>query len=120
MFFFNPIFKNYAKNNFDLDYWGVSNKSALKFIIKHDDRNKIKISRGSFTSLESSLLILEKKETERIEIVHDLEKADYVISNFRKGWGKIKNINLLDERFTIIHDIKVDGIIINSIYKKNN
>ena len=118
--FFNPIFKNYAKNNFDLDYWGLSNKSALEYIIEVDDGEKIKVSRGSFTSLESSLLILQEEAANRISIVNDLKEADYVIDNYRKGWGEIKNIHLLSSKFVKLYDIKVDDIIINTIYKKIN
>ena len=107
-------------NNFEVDYWGLSNKSALEYIIANDNKEIIKITRASFTSLESSLLILQKDQAKRIKIVHDLEKADYVIDNYRKGWGKIKNIDLLATKFVKLHDIKVDDIVINTIYKKIN
>ena len=116
--FFNPLIKNYAKNHFDLDYWGLSNKFAPEYIIKNDDKNIIKIARASFTSLQTSLLILDKEKTKRIKIVGDLKEADYVINNHRKGLKKIKNIKLLDTIFVKFHEIKVDGIIINTIYKK--
>ena len=118
--FFNPVFKSYAKNNFDLDYWGLSNRSALEYIIKYDDKEIIKVSRVSFTSLETSLLILQKEQINRIRIVSDLKKADYVIDNYRKDWKKIKNIELLGTKFVKLHDIKVDDIVINTIYKKIN
>ena len=117
--FFNPIFKNYAKNNFDIDYWGLSNRTALEYIVENDNTDIIKVSRASFTSLETSLLILQKEKVDRIKIVHDLKKADYVIDNYRKGWEKIKNIELLGTKFVRLHDIKVDDIIISTIYKKN-
>jgi len=117
--FFNPIFKNYAKNNFDIDYWGLSNRAALEYIIENDNTDIIKVSRASFTSLKTSLLILREETVDRIKIVHDLKKADYVIDNYRKGWEKIKNIELLGTKFVRLHDIKVDDIIISTIYKKN-
>ena len=44
--------------------------------------------------------------------------ADYVINNHRIGLKKIKNIELLDTIFVKFHEIKVDGIVINTIYKK--
>ena len=58
-------------------------------------------------------------KVDRIKIVHDVEKADYVIDNYRKGWEKIKNIELLGTKFIRLHDIRVNDIIINTIYKKN-
>jgi hypothetical protein len=116
--FFNPFIKNYAKVNFDLDYWGVSNKTALEYIVENDNRNKIKIARISFTSLSTSLNILKEDQIKRIKIVGNFEDADYVIDNYRKGLQKVKNLNLLKENFVKYYDIKVDNIIINTIYKK--
>ena len=119
--FFNPLFKNLAKNNFDLDYWGLSNKDALEYIIENDSKDVIKVSKISFTSLENSLLIMKKKKVDRIMIVNDLKNADYVTDNYRKkGWGKVENIELLETKFVKIHDIIVNNIIINTIYKKMN
>jgi hypothetical protein len=63
---------------------------------------------------------MKKENFSRIKIVHDLNKADYVIDNHRKGWGKIKNIELLNVNFVRLYDIKVDDIVINTIYKKIN
>ena len=119
--FFNPIFKNYSKNNFDLDYWGMSNKDAIEYILENDNRELIKISRISFTSLENSLLIMQKDKADRVRIINDLENSDYVTNNYRKkSWGKIKNIDLLNAKFIKVHDIVVDNVIINTIYKKMN
>ena len=55
------------------------------------------------------------------KIINDLENSDYVTNNYRKkSWGKIKNIDLLNAKFIKVHDIVVDNVIINTIYKKMN
>jgi hypothetical protein len=99
----------------------MSNKDALEYIIENDNKNIIKVSKISFTSLENSLLIMQKDKADRIMIVNDLENADYVTDNYRKkSWGKIKNIDLLKTKFIKVHDIIVNKVIINTIYKKIN
>ena len=63
---------------------------------------------------------MQEEVVNRISIVNDLKEADYVIDNYRKGWGEVKIIHLLSSKFVKLHDIKVDDIIINTIYKKIN
>ena len=53
-------------------------------------------------------------------VVHDLYRADYAIDNYRKKWNKTPGINLLKTKFKKIYDLKVDGNIINSVYKGEN
>ena len=38
----------------------------------------------------------------------------------RKKWNKTPGINLLKTKFKKIYDLKVDGNIINSVYKGEN
>ena len=53
-------------------------------------------------------------------VVHDLYRADYAIDNYRKKWNKTPGINLLKTKFKKIYDLKIDGNVINSIYKGEN
>ena len=50
--YFNLLFKNNFQKNFDLDYWGLSNRSSLKYIIDNNSNFPIKIATKSFSSLE--------------------------------------------------------------------
>ena len=118
MFFFNPFFKNLVAGKMELDYWGVSNRSALEFIGKTDNRNKIKIATISFASLENTLRIMNKNDKKKFLVVHDLNDADYAIDSYRKEWNKPPSFfNLFKTKFKKIYDLKIDGNIINSIYK---
>ena len=115
--FFNPLFKNLVSEKIELDYWGLSNRSSLEFIARSDDRNEIKIAAISFTSLENTLRIMSENDRKKFLVVHDLYRADYAIDNYRKKWNKTPGINLLKTKFKKIYDLKVDGNIINSVYK---
>ena len=64
---------------------------------------------------------MKKNDADRIKIVDDIKSADYVTDNYRKkSWGKIKNIELLEKEFVKVYDIIIDGIVINTIYKRIN
>ena len=84
--FFNPLYKNFTLKKFELDYWGLSNRSSLEYIIRYSKKDIIKVAAISWTSLDNSLLILKKSKKDKIEVVHDLREADFVIDNYRKKW----------------------------------
>ena len=73
-------------NKFQLDYWGISNRSSLEYILKKE-KDKIKVATVSFTLLEDSLRVLDETGRNKISIVHNLKEADYVVDNYRKKWG---------------------------------
>ena len=58
--FFNYISKDYAKKNFDLDYWGLSNLYSIKYILENNHKYPIKMATISFSKLDDSVLMLEE------------------------------------------------------------
>lgn len=114
--FFNNIVKKYAKNNFELDYWGLSNLQSLNHILDNDKNKVIKVSTISFADLDVSKMKLDKKERKRIKIIHNYEKSDYLIDTYMKRIGKNYIIN--SSRFKKFYEIKVNDIAINTVYKK--
>lgn len=116
--FFNPVYQKLTLGKFELDYWGVSNRSALEFILNSTRLDNIKVAAISWTSLENTLLILEKKERDRIKIVHDINEADYLIDNYRKKSIRTSYDKIINDKFEKIHDIVIDKKVINSIFKK--
>jgi hypothetical protein len=117
--YFNILVKKEFNKNFEMDYWGISNKSALEFIVKNDSRNKINIFNINTTDLNLSKKILEKFNRDKINVVDSSNNADYIIINYRDWKGNTKpdsfNIPL---NFKIYNVITVDGVIINTTYKK--
>ena len=114
--FFNNIVKKYAKNNFELDYWGLSNLQSLNHILDNDKNKIIKVSTISFADLDVSKMKLDKKERKRIKIIHNYEESDYLIDTYMKRIGKNYIINSL--KFRKFYEIKVNDIAINTVYKK--
>ena len=116
--FFNSVFKDYAIKNFDLDWWGISHKSSLKYILKNDQRLKIKIFAEGFTSLRDSYLSLNEKDRNRI-VLSDYSSANYIIDNKMRRIRVNNNINE-NNRLELFYELIIDGRPVTSIYKQKN
>ena len=114
MVFFNSLAGNNLQNKFELDYWGLSIKNALENILKYDKQENIKVIGMSRTRINFTLFLLNKDEKNRIEIVNNVDEADYIISIFNSTTRRKDFMNL---GYKIINDIKVDDVIINSTFK---
>ena len=103
---------------FEMDFSGISNKQALEYIAKKKD-GKVKVYSLSTTDLDLTKKILENSIRKKILITNDIDDADYIINNYRDWRGITKPIDFTTPKnFKIIHEIKIDGISINTIYKK--
>ena len=109
--------KNYNEK-FEMDFSGVSNNKVLQYI-SENEVGKTKIYSLSTTDLNLSKKILKKEIRETIEIVHDINSANYITNNYRDWRGNLdpRKINI-PKGFKILYEIKVDDVAINSIYKK--
>ena len=116
--FFNYISKNYAKNNFDLDYWGLSNLHSIKYILKNNKNYPIKLATISFSSLKESTLMLDENTKKKLLIVYDYDDADFLISNHMKKLRK--NFTVDRKKYEKYYEIIVNDISINTVYKKIN
>tara|TARA_B100000686_G_scaffold301961_1_gene337682 strand:- start:374 stop:2014 length:1641 start_codon:yes stop_codon:yes gene_type:complete len=118
--FFNILVGKDFNNKFEMDYWGISNKGALEYIIKNNNQ-KVKITNINTSDLNLSKNILEKIDRDRIEIVENFQDADFIINNFRDWNGLTKPQNYkIPQNYVIYHEIKVDEVVINRIYKNKN
>jgi len=114
----NILVKGKFFGNFDIDYWGLSNAEALNYIVKNNSVYPINVATKSFASLETSLLMLDSNDKEKIIITHKIEDADFVITNYR---NKNKDdFNIDNTKYKKYYEILVKGFAINTIYKKIN
>ena len=117
--YFNPIFKKLTQNNFDLDYWGISNKSVLEKIFSLNKEESFRVTTNSFTNLNDSLRLLAPKLRKKINIVYDINQADYVLNNHIRKWSSTPGEENLQKDFSIVYNLIIDGNIINTVYKRN-
>jgi hypothetical protein len=97
------------KERFELDYWGLSYRKALEYILKNSPNKKIKIFVENYPGL-INYLILTEDDQKRIEYVDDLSEAEYFLSNYR--WHK-EEYPYKNE----IYSIKIDGAKIMVVYR---
>ena len=99
-----------------MDYMGLSNRSAIEYIINNNTNYPIKIGTKSFSSLENSSLILSDKDKKKIFITHKLKEADFVITNYMPKIGKDFIID--KKKYKKYYEVLVDNKAINTVYKK--
>ena len=103
--------------NFDVDYWGLSNKQSFEYILKNDKRNEIKLGSAGPISLKNSMDILTYNDANRFDIV-DNSEADYIINNYRNWFGYVKEEYKIPDNFSIFKEIIIHGNKIVTIYKR--
>ena len=116
--YFNFLAGKNVERNFEVDYWGLSNKQALEYILKNDSKSVIKIGSAGSISLDNSKQILSSLEKNRIVISKNLE-SDYIIDNYINWYGAYKKKrHEIPNNFKIYKEIFVSGKRIISIYKR--
>ena len=120
--FQNVYFNLFAGKNFnekfEMDFMGTSNKNVLEYIIEKEDK-KVRIFNLSTTDLNLSKKILKKEIREKIDIVHEINNADYITNNYRDWKGRTEPTKfVIPKDYQILYAIKVDDVSINTIYKK--
>ena len=116
--YFNKFAGKDVAKNFELDYWGTSNISSLKYIINFEKNNELKIYIGSVSPYNFSLSLLNEDEKKRIKFTENLEDANFLVTNhyYQKGNPITINKSLM-EKFDLLKEFKVDNMVINSVYR---
>lgn len=112
--FFNAFLNNdmiKVKQNFELDYWGLSYRKALEYIVKHDNSAVIPLLVANNPGNSNSQM-LDTKDRERLKYLvdGDFENAKYFVTNYRWHNGDYPFKN---EVFTI----KIGSAKIMSVFK---
>lgn len=116
--YFNFLAGKNFNERFEMDYFGISNRKALEYITQQESK-VISVYNLSTSDLGLSKKMIEKDDRKHINISSNIEKADYLINSYRNWKGGIKPINFVPpENFKVFHEIKVDNVPINTIYKK--
>ena len=118
--YFNLLAGSKPHKNFEVDYWGLSNKFVLEKILQEDNRQNIKILAISVTSLKENFSILTAEQQKRIRYANNLETSDYIVNNNIFPAGDINKLKKLPKNFDIYYELFVDDILVTTIYKRND
>ncbi len=81
--YFNTLVKENWFRDYEKDYWGLSTRSALEYILCHDADDVINIYGHGQTTINESMLLLSAKDRTRIKAVRSIEASKYIIFNYR-------------------------------------
>ncbi len=74
---------NFADERRSLDYWGLSYRNVMEHILKNNP-GIVKIYAMPRRPGKNNLNILPPGDRERLQLVKELEDADYIITNFKR------------------------------------
>jgi hypothetical protein len=117
--YFNFFAGDKPHENFEVDYWGLSNKFVLEKILNEDDNQIISVSAISVTSLAHNFNILTEKQKKRIRYSKDLKSSDYIVNNNIFVWGDKNKLKKMPENFEVYYELFIDDILITTIYKRS-
>lgn len=117
--YFNLAAGKWAQK-FDVDYWGVAYPRLIKKIIDQSPGDKYSI----FSAPESwngwqapyiwNLFLLGQADSQRIVPMPIEDCSNYIIGDYKKTTQYLSNPN-----FTLFDDLKIDGQIVYSTFKRN-
>ena len=105
--YFNLVTKDYSVENFDTNYWNVSNNDALKYIADHT-KTRVRV----YLKIKVNYKLLNKNDRSKIKLVKSVKDADYIIDNDKYGNKKYQ------EKYEEITFKEIDGYRLYTIYKK--
>ena len=127
--YFNFLAGKNVDKKFDIDYWGLSYKESLNYILDNDDREKIYIKTNSISKMILLIKSLENEKADRIVFNFKDKNPDYIITNYyldqlsnpdgNKKYKKFSDDFLLNN-YSIFKEIIIDGNTINTVYKSKN
>ena len=118
LYFNNFIIKD-PLSKFEKDYWGLSNRQILNTFLEKTNEDKIFYTFiGSMLPL--SIQLLDNKDQARFIEIKNIKNSDgykggpiYIFINNRFN----PNYELIKKNAEIIHELIINGVIINGVYK---
>jgi hypothetical protein len=107
--YFNILPGNNVGQAFELDYWGLSFRRGLEYIVKSDKRPVIGLTANVIAPMINNAVFLKKQDIRRLKLA-DIQQADYFLTNYR--WHP-QPYQLANE----VYSISVDNLKIMSVYK---
>ena len=80
--YFNFLAGKDFNKKFEMDYWGLSYKENIEFLLDYHKAGKINLFNLSHNKLYYSLMGFNEKQKSRINVVKYPEDADYFMTNY--------------------------------------
>lgn len=83
--YMNVLAGKHRPQNYELDYWDLSYRRGLECIAAKDNRDRIKVCAAHSLPAWENLQMLPAETRDRIDLVSDIEGADYYLTTHRSG-----------------------------------
>lgn len=98
------------RSHFEMDYWGVSFKQGLDFLVRYDSSREITINNLFIArAIAQNVVWLKGADRLRIRFVEEEEQPRYLMTDFR--------FHPVNYPYPVIYEQKVQGSVIMAIYK---
>jgi hypothetical protein len=124
--YFNQIAGKDIAGRWELDYFSLSNRQALEWIVENDSSKKISIQTNDNSPLYDNAVFLSDKDLKRVNFLKfsdGLDSADYVIVRQDKNLPskRIRNfLNSPGENFDLVYQKLMGETEIFSIFASSN
>ncbi len=105
--YFNVFAGRNADYTYERDYWGLSAREGLEYIVNNDSRNVIRVY-DRLGHIERNMPMISPEDQKRLQTV-EKAKADYYIEVYRRIKGVYSNYRKL-------HSVEVNGLTIMSVF----
>ena len=121
-YYFNELVSDNKKNNFEIDYYGLSAKDFFLKISEENEDKLLKIGVASNTPLHRGLEGINMNLRKNLTVVgQEYHNADFIYkNNITDVNRKLNKKYNMPNNFDKIHELKIDGMIIYEIYKNKN
>ena len=116
--FFNFLAGNQPTQRFEGDYWGLSYRQDLEYLLMHDPSDTILVC-GANWPVKANADILPEKDRNRLKFT-DWEKATYFLSNHRFPPGHIKFIKREYPYNQPVYEVKVRDYVVSGVYRMDS
>jgi hypothetical protein len=119
--YFNFVFEKNANSLFEIDYWGLSNKSALKNLLDDNfEKDTITVGVASFTNLYLSKKMLPLEYKNKLIITgQEFSNVDYIYNNnYFEINPNYDDKYLIPKNYIRRSKVKKGNILINEFFTK--
>lgn len=81
--YFNLLAGDRPSARWEYDYWGMANRKALEYILRHDQSPTIPVTTDAVTPLYAAFSMMPPDERRRLIYHQDASPAKYLVTNYR-------------------------------------
>lgn len=111
--------KHELHKRYDMDYWGLSYRHGLEYILDKDDRNNIVVFANDEPGWLSHRFLL-PEDARRIRMVEKVDGADYILTVFRKLGSDSISLTKPPPGFVRDVMIQANGITTLAVYQRRS